>query len=301
MSYEQNSLNDADYYLHQCIDLCQKWGGKDQQSIAQAILARVAKAQGNLEKAQIAIFASEQCAGLVAFTPRANTKLRTEFGRTYLALEKFDSFSQLVKSTSIGVDDEINYLHQPDYVLLLRQLLSQNEHEKAIKLSERLIQQANDFGRTSIVLECLILQSRAFFAKKDNEEALISLNMALTLAQPEGYMRLFLDEGEVLTRLLCLAHARQIGNGYTGVLLAALEKTTNSTPLSMQLLVEPLTDREIEVLQLIKIGCSNNEIAEKLFISIATVKRHISNIYSKLGVKSRTQAIAIGIELKILD
>jgi LuxR family transcriptional regulator, maltose regulon positive regulatory protein len=301
MAYEQNSLNDADHYLHQCIDLCQKWGAKDQQSIAQAILARVAKAQGNPEKTQSAILAAEQCAGLFAFTPRATIKLRTELGRSYLALEKFDSFSQLVKSTSIGVDDEINYLHQPDYVLFLRQLLFLSEHEKAIKLSEQLIQQANDFGRTSIVLECLILQSLAFYAKKNNEESLSSLARAFELAQTEEYVRLFLDEGEVMTRLLCLAQARQIGNGCAGMLLAALEKTTDSTPLSMQLLVEPLTDREIEVLQLIKTGCSNNEIAEKFFISMATVKRHISNIYSKLGVKSRTQAIAIGIELKILD
>jgi LuxR family maltose regulon positive regulatory protein len=130
---------------------------------------------------------------------------------------------------------------------------------------------------------------------------LAALERALALAQPEGYVRSFLDEGEAITRLLCLAQSRQVGNGYAAVLLSGIEKTSGMTQPSMQLLVEPLTAREVEVLKLINAGCSNQEIAEKLVISIPTVKRHISNIYTKLGVKSRTQALAIGKELKIFE
>jgi LuxR family maltose regulon positive regulatory protein len=85
------------------------------------------------------------------------------------------------------------------------------------------------------------------------------------------------------------------------VLLSGIEKTSGMTPPSMQLLVEPLTTRELEVLKLINTGGSNQDIADQLVISIPTVKRHISNIYAKLGVKSRTQAVAIGKELKLFD
>ena len=85
------------------------------------------------------------------------------------------------------------------------------------------------------------------------------------------------------------------------LLLSKIDKNSGMTQPSMQLLIEPLTPREVEVLKLIEAGCSNQDIAGQLFISIPTVKRHISNIYGKLGVKSRTQALAIGKELKIFE
>jgi LuxR family maltose regulon positive regulatory protein len=151
------------------------------------------------------------------------------------------------------------------------------------------------------VIETLILQALAFQGKKETEKALAALERALAFAQPEGYVRAFLDEGEAMTRLLCQVQSRQVGDGYAAVLLSRIGKISGMTQPSMQLLIEPLTTREVEVLKLIEAGRSNEEISEQLVISIATVKRHISNIYAKLGVKSRTQAIAIGKELKIFE
>ncbi|HSB02379.1 MAG TPA: LuxR C-terminal-related transcriptional regulator, partial [Anaerolineales bacterium] len=151
------------------------------------------------------------------------------------------------------------------------------------------------------VIEILILQALAFQAKKDMDHSLPTLERALTLAQPEGYIRLFLDEGEATTRLLCQVQSRQVGSGYAAELLSRIGSIPGMTQPSMQLLIEPLTSREVEILKFIEAGCSNQEIAEKLVISNATVKRHISNIYAKLGVKSRTQAVAIGRELKIFE
>jgi LuxR family maltose regulon positive regulatory protein len=104
-----------------------------------------------------------------------------------------------------------------------------------------------------------------------------------------------------MTRLLCQAQSRKVGTGYEAELLSRIGTISGMTQPSMQLLVEPLTTRELEVLKLIEAGASNQEISEKLVISIPTVKRHISNIYAKLGVTSRTQAIAIGKELKLFD
>ena len=136
---------------------------------------------------------------------------------------------------------------------------------------------------------------------KDTDRALVALERALSLAQPEGFVRIFLDEGEAMTRLLCLVKSRQAGTGYATELLAMVDKISGMTKPSMQLLIEPLTRRELEVFRLIEAGCSNLEISEQLVLSITTVKRHISNIYGKLGVKSRTQAIAIGKELKLFE
>ena len=151
------------------------------------------------------------------------------------------------------------------------------------------------------VIEILILQALAFQGKKETDRSLAALERALALAQPEGYVRMFLDESEPMTRLLCQVQSRQIGGSYAAELLSKISKIPEMTQPSMQLLIEPLTTREVEVLKLIKAGCSNQDIAEQLVISIPTVKRHISNIYGKLGVESRTQAVAIGKELKLFD
>jgi LuxR family maltose regulon positive regulatory protein len=109
------------------------------------------------------------------------------------------------------------------------------------------------------------------------------------------------DEGRPMVRLLHLARSRHIEKEYTTDLLSAVEKTAGIAQPPPKLLNEPLTTREMEVLKLIEAGCSNQEIAEKLVISFTTVKRHISNIYTKLDAKSRTQAIAIGKELKLFE
>ena len=151
------------------------------------------------------------------------------------------------------------------------------------------------------VIEVLVLQALIFQGRKDPDRALAVLKRALSLARPERYIRTFVDEGEPMLRLLHLARARQIETEYVTELLSVFEKVTGKTQPPPQLLIEPLTAREVEVLKLIKTGCSNQDIADQLFISMPTVKRHISNIYGKLGVTSRTQAVSIGEELKIFE
>jgi LuxR family maltose regulon positive regulatory protein len=148
------------------------------------------------------------------------------------------------------------------------------------------------------VIEILVLQALAFQAKKDMAHALATLERAISLAQPEGYVRVILDEGEPMARLL--VQARGHGIGYAAELLAAMGGPAGVTQPPAQPLIEPLSARELEVLRLIEAGCSNQQIAAKLFISIPTVKRHISNIYAKLGVESRTQAISLGKELRLV-
>jgi LuxR family maltose regulon positive regulatory protein len=212
-----------------------------------------------------------------------------------------EKLSQLIQENAPPTKDRIPYQRLPEYVILLRTLLSQNDHDAALALANRILKQTEQAARKGLVIEILILQALAFQGKKEIEQALVILERAMALAQPEGYIRSFLDEGEAMTRLLCQAQSRQPGSSYAAVLLAKIGKISGMTQPSMQLLIEPLTAREVEVLNLIKAGSANQDIAGQLFISITTVKRHISNIYAKLGVKSRTQAVAIGKELKIFE
>jgi LuxR family maltose regulon positive regulatory protein len=152
----------------------------------------------------------------------------------------------------------------------------------------------------------LTLRALALEAAGDTNGALHALRQALELAEPEGYVRVFVDEGEPMARLLRHAASRGIGPGYVSQLLAAFEVSRLGRaeewplPVHAQPLIEPLTDRELEVLDLLAEGLSNSEIARRLFISLPTVKSHTRNIYGKLAVHSRRQAVARARTLGIL-
>jgi LuxR family maltose regulon positive regulatory protein len=166
-----------------------------------------------------------------------------------------------------------------------------------------------------LAIQALIAQAMAWEALEEEEPALVALEQAITLAQPGGYVRTFLDEGTPMARLLYLACKRGIAPEHAGKLLAAFElqesgsgvpgRDITQTDLSSEAhkpeaIVEPLSARELEILQLIAQGLSNRQVAQQLFISPGTVKKHTANIYGKLGVHSRTQAVARARTLGIL-
>lgn len=219
----------------------------------------------------------------------------------WIIQDNLERACHLVQHSGISVDDDIPYLREPEYLSLLRVLLAQGDHDAALSLSERLLRSAEAAHRQGRVIELLILQSLAFQGKKDLTQALATLDRALLLAQPEGYVRVFLDEGEPMAKLLYQARSRRIGAGYAAELLSVMGRASGVELPPTQPLIEPLTQREIEVLKLIEAGASNDDIAARLVISVATVKRHISNIYGKLGVQSRTQAILCAREMKLLS
>jgi LuxR family maltose regulon positive regulatory protein len=179
---------------------------------------------------------------------------------------------------------------------LARAYLAQNRAEEALAVLEPLLTPAESAGAFLYVIEVCALKALALHALGDASAALAALERSLALAEPEGYVRMYLNEGEPMAALLRKAASHGIYSDYVEKLLAAL-----APPLpGPSALFDPLTPRERDVLHLVSQGFSNQEIADKLFIALNTVKRHTSSIYGKLGVKSRTQAAAQARELGLL-
>jgi LuxR family maltose regulon positive regulatory protein len=303
ISYAWNRLETAAEYAHQCIELSLRWGSNEYQAIGYVVLAELEHGKGNPEKAQEAMRAAEQLIREYPLAPWRSIWVKSALARIWIAQGNWGRASELVQESGITMDGnpkdtEIPYLHEPVYFILLRLFLAQGNHEAALTLSERLLHEAETTNRMGQVIEILVIQALAFQGKKALDQSLAVLERAFTLAQPEEYVRVFLDEGEPMAKLLYQARSHRIG--YALELLSAMGKASPKQPPA-QLLIEPLSLRELEVLKLIETGCSNQEIAAKLVISIATVKRHISNIYAKLGVESRTHAVSMARELGLFE
>jgi LuxR family maltose regulon positive regulatory protein len=218
--------------------------------------------------------------------------------RVWLVQGRLDAVSHWARERGLDAKGDLTYSHETEYLVLARILISQGDPEEAIRLLERLLEAAEAGGRISRAIEILILQAMAFQARGDPDEALITLEQALILAEPGGLIRTFVDEGPPMARLLHEAAARGIAPDCARRLLAAFpvaesEQTDPSTTQAPKPeFVEPLSGRELEVLQLIAQGLTNREIAARLCLSLNTIKVHTRNIYGKLGVHSRTQAVA---------
>jgi LuxR family maltose regulon positive regulatory protein len=218
------------------------------------------------------------------------------------------------RERGLSVDDDLSFLREFEHVTLARVLIARYKSDRiagsiheVMGLLERLLKAAEEGGRTGSMIEILVLQALAYESQGNIPPALMSLERALALAKPEGYVRIFLDEGPPMARLLYEALSRGIAPDYVQRLLAAFpvvepeQADTSKKQATENELIEPLSEREIEVLQLIAEGLTNQEIATRLYLSLHTVKVHAHNIYGKLGIKNRTQAVARGKALGILS
>ena len=195
-------------------------------------------------------------------------------------------------------DDVFKCAHEFEYRHLSRGLVALGRADEALSLLKRLIDASKEGERKGDTIEYLTVQAMAHFSLGDTASALTALSQALTMAEPEGYIRVFADEGQPMMSLLKEAKARGVSPGYVDQLLAAFplgtkgsRTSSHTATTSSSQLVEPLSGREVEVLRLLAAGLKYDEIGDQLFISLNTVRTHIKNIYSKFNVRSRTEAL----------
>lgn len=216
-----------------------------------------------------------------------------------------------VRERGLSVDDDLSYLHEFEHVTLARVLvaLHKNAYQRntradssihgALRLLTRLLQAAEAGGRTGSVIEILVMQVLAHEAQGELSAALVTLEQALTLAEPERYVRIFVDEGPPMAHLLKALADRGTMPEYTEKLLTAVERTQQgqagespfSTARPAQPLIEPLSARELDVLRLLKTELSGPEIADTLMVALSTVRTHTKSIYGKLNVNNRRAAV----------
>ena len=219
-----------------------------------------------------------------------------------------DEASRWAEQSELQIEDDINFMRELDHLILARVLVELGRADPhcqfladAHKLLARLLEETESAGWLGKTVEILILQALAYQAEENSNKAISILERALTLAEPAGYVRVFLDEGQPMTRLLYQAAERKIAPDYTGKLLSATDVATAQVQRQGEVFIEPLTNREQELMWLIARGATNAEIAQQLFITVGTVKNHVKNIYSKLDVHNRAQSIARARELGLID
>ncbi|HMH36459.1 MAG TPA: LuxR C-terminal-related transcriptional regulator [Streptosporangiaceae bacterium] len=209
------------------------------------------------------------------------------------------------RERGLSVADDLSYLREFEHITLARVLLARYAAERAerpiqeaTRLLEGLLRAAEEGQRTGSVIEILVLQALARQAQDDVPAALAALRRALTLAEPEGYVRIFADEGPPMASLLRAAAKLRIAPSYVRRLLAAVNKTGDSMPAS-QGLIDPLSERELDVLRLLGTDLGGPDIARELIVSLNTVRTHTKNIYAKLGVNNRRAAVRRARELDL--
>lgn len=280
--------------------------------MAYAILLKIYLSQGAFDAARVVKQQLEQ-AMMKAFTPYRRA-MYTLVEETRFWLECGELEHALHWANCLDQEEVVAspLAQERQKVAQVRILLAQHQTEQALHLLPPLIKQAEITHRWNHVLEMLLLQSLALQMDQQRQKALTTLAQAVQIAEPEGYIRRFVDEGAPMGDLLSTLQSQQSSNGptpYLDTLLAAFpsqmstgKRTDGRIRLDkgQQPLVDPLSAREMEVLQLLAQGASNQEIAVALVITIETVKRHISNIFAKLGVTNRTQAVVHSYTLGLL-
>ncbi len=225
---------------------------------------------------------------------RPERLVHAERARLLLALGDVEDAARWADQFLDGVDDVEAFEHEPETLTLARVRLAQGRASQIVELLQRLLAAAEAGGRMGSAAELLALLALAHAQAGDPPASVASVERALALAEAEGFVRLFVDEGEPMAGVLRRALAHRIRPSYVGRLLRCLAGTVRPT-------ASVLTPREHEVLRLIALGLSNRDIAERLVLSEGTVKSHVHNLIGKLGAESRTQVLARAREIGVLD
>jgi LuxR family maltose regulon positive regulatory protein len=305
--YEHDDLDEAERALERSVELAERTGDVSTLVWAYVTRSRNKRARGDeggaLESArQAERVARDSGADLqIAIALAWMTRLR-------LARGDLTAAAAFEQERAANADDAAGAARVVDRLTSARLLLAQGRHREALPLLEELGETAEAAGRTGDLIKILALQALALWAAGKKERAVSTVAGALAVAEPEGYVRTFVDEGAPMAELLSeVLEALQRGRldppiptHYLRKLLVALERDDAVARSPAKRLPEPLSGRELEVLQLIAAGKTNRQISSELFVSVGTVKTHLNNLYRKLDARSRTQAVARGRELNLI-
>ena len=302
--YERNDLVAAGEHVMEGVNLMQGWQQPYEMVSGYTALARVLQAQNDDAGALEALQKAETMRAQRPNYYRLDSILNSCRIRLCLAQDGPEEAARQAIEIRLG-ETAAHIFREQEQMLLARVFIAQQRWDEALRLLDQPARETETGGRLGRLIEILALQAVAWQRQGSTAQALGALEKALMIGKPEGYVRVFVDLGAPMARLLQQAFARGVAADYVGRLLAAFgaeEKESAFTPLSPESsdLVEPLTERELEVLHFLGEGYSNQKIATALVITLNTVKKHTSGIYGKLGVHSRTQAVVRAQELGIL-
>jgi LuxR family maltose regulon positive regulatory protein len=306
--YERDELDAAYEHATRGVALCRQLAFTQPLATGLGLLARTRQAQGDAAGASEAIGQAEQ----VQPSPQVVSLLNPVPGwraRLLLARGEVAEAARWAEERGLGADDRPSYPREGEYLVLARILLAQQQPDQALRLLAWLHTQAAAQQRTGSLIELGALEALARAARGDQTGALTALAEALALAAPEGYVRVFVDEGASMARLLGRfaaaqrsgrvalpdsvppQHLERLARAFQpGGARPAASATRDTTTVAG--LVEPLSDRELQVLRLLAAGRSNQQIADELVVVLDTVKKHVGHILDKLGAANRTQAVA---------
>jgi LuxR family maltose regulon positive regulatory protein len=290
--YERNDLDAAGQYGEQSLQLARQYDQViDRLILSELFLSQLKLARRDPIGAALILSQTEQIARQKNHTLRLPDIAYAQ-AMIHLHQGNVDEAAQLARQYTLRF-------------MQTRVLIAQGDPSAALAALEPLRKEAEARGLADRVLRVMAVQSIALYANGEKEKAVERLDEVLAQAESEGFIRLFLDEGDAMAELLLEAAARGIKPDYVGKLLAAFETEKRKSeekhdPAPHQSLIESLSQREIKILQLIAQGLSNREIGERLFLALDTIKGHNRKIFDKLQVQSRTEAIARARELGLL-
>ena len=311
--YERNELAAALDHATRGVTLCRQLAFTPSLATGLAVMARIRYAHGDAAAAQEAMTEAGQ-AGLSPQVAALLGPVPSLRARLLLAQGDVGAAAEWATAGGLSPDDVPDYPQEPAYMVLARVLLARHEPGPALTLLKRLLDAAASQGRADSIIEIQALRALALAACGDQASARDALTEALALACPQGYVRVFGDEGAPMRALLAQLPAarlsqqhpvRGMGPGYLPALLRACGQTETTPPQRRAAtappgLAEPLTGRELEVLRLLAAGKSNQRIAHDLVVALDTVKKHVTHVLGKLGAANRTEAVARARDLGLI-
>lgn len=316
---EWNDLESAEAHLSESIAYARQWSEMACFD-SHLALASVSQAQGKLEAARSDLQIAWEIARKSEFTKLDDLVVDLQQAHFYIiqgdlaAAMHWAENRRLLSDISLEqkppteeAQDYVSvHLRKYEHIVLAHLFIHQDRAAEALDLLAPLLEKAKQLGRIDLMISIQVLRAMAFDLEGQDAQALDSLAEALLLAEPGGYIRTFLDEGEAMARLLRRAASQGLATGYVTKLLDAFdveisaERGATPETVTAQPLVDPLSERELEVLRLLASGLTNPEIADELIVAVSTVHSHCKSIYSKLNVHRRWDAVQRAQELDIL-